>query len=425
MVNDAESGRMMAFTYRQEELFCDDLALAEIARQIETPFYLYSASALRRNFLAFRDAFSQLDATICFAVKACSNLAILRLLGSLGAGADTVSEGEVRRALLAGIAPEKIIFSGVGKNRAEIAFALEAGVGQLNVESIEELEIINEIAATRAQKAAVSFRLNPDVDAGTHEKISTGRKADKFGIPWSQARDACRVARERRHLELQGLACHIGSQITELKPFEKAFAKITELSTELVNAGIPLRRIDLGGGLGVRYENQRPPSPADYAAVVRRCLRGLNLKLFLEPGRAIAASAGALISRVTLLKQSEKRNFLILDAGMNDLIRPAMYDAYHEIIALRRAAASQSYEVVGPICESSDIFGSNRQLPPMSPGDLVAILDAGAYGASMSSNYNTRPLPAEILVDGNRMEVIRNRQTFEEIIAGERPLETR
>jgi diaminopimelate decarboxylase len=411
----------MSFTYPNNQLFCDGVAVTKIAAQIGTPFYVYSADALRANFDAYKTAFSGLDVTICFAVKSCSNIAILKLLQTRGAGADTVSGGEIRRALLAGIAPEKIIFSGVGKTREEIAFALEAGIGQLNVESPEEIEMINQIATTQKVQARISVRVNPDVHAGTHDKISTGRKSDKFGVPWAEVRETYAKARSLSHLELQGVACHIGSQITDLIPFRDAFTKVTELARELLADGFPLQRIDLGGGLGIQYkDDETPVSVTDYAEAVIQYVRPLGLKLFLEPGRSISASSGALISKVQFIKDTEEKSFLVLDAGMNDLARPAIYDAYHEIIPVRQGDLEESYDVVGPVCESSDIFGTNRRLPKLQSGDLVAILNAGAYGAAMSSNYNTRALAPEVLVDGNAFKMIRERQTFEQIVALER-----
>ena len=410
----------MSFTYRNKQLLCDGVSVAAIAAQIGTPFYLYSASVLRKNFEAYKTAFGHADVTICFAVKSCSNIAILKVLQGQGAGADTVSGGEIRRALLAGIDPNKIIFSGVGKTSDEIALALEAGVGQLNVESPQEMEMINEIAAARTSRARISVRVNPDVDAGTHEKISTGRKSDKFGVPCSEVRETYEKARALSHLEVQGVACHIGSQITDLIPFCDAFAKVTELARELIADGFPLQRIDLGGGLGIQYKDETPVTVTDYAEAVMQHVRPLGLALFLEPGRSISASAGALISKVQLIKHSDEKSFAVLDAGMNDLARPAIYGAYHEIIPVQQGALEERYDVVGPVCESSDVFGTNRRLPQMKSGDLVAILDAGAYGAAMSSNYNTRGLLPEILVEGKQFRVIRERQSFEAIIGLER-----
>ena len=410
----------MSFTYRNKQLVCERLAVAEIAAHVGTPFYLYSTAKLLENFNAFVTSFAAADATICFAVKSCSNIAVLKLLNTVGAGADTVSGGEIRRALRAGIAPTRIIFSGLGKTREEIAFALESGIGQLNVESKEELEIIDRVAALRSIKARVSVRVNPDVDAGTHDKIATGRKADKFGIPLTEAWDACQRARTLSHLEVEGVACHIGSQITDSKPFDDAFAKVANLARELQADGFALKRIDVGGGLGIRYKDESTVGIPDYAALVMSHARPLGLRLFLEPGRSISASAGALISEAQFIKQTEGKSFVVLDAGMNDLARPAIYGAYHEIVPARQRDGHESYDFVGPVCESSDIFGSNRRVSKLESGDLVAILNAGAYGAAMSSNYNTRPLPPEVLVDDNQFKTIRERQSFDEIVALER-----
>ncbi|HEX4665725.1 MAG TPA: diaminopimelate decarboxylase [Chthoniobacterales bacterium] len=407
----------MSFTYRNQELVCEGVAVGEIAARIGTPFYLYSARQLRENFGAYERAFAGANATICFAVKSCSNIAILKLLEAAGAGADTVSEGEIRRALLAGIAPENIIFSGVGKTKGEIAFALESGIGQLNVESPEELEMIEEIAAARKVEAKISVRVNPDVDAGTHEKISTGRKSDKFGVPWREASATYARARSLSHLAVDGVACHIGSQITERAPFQHAFVRVVELVRELQADGFALRRIDLGGGVGIRYQDETPIAVSDYAQLVLEYVRPLGLRLFLEPGRSISASAGTLISEVQFIKHTGEKSFAVLDAGMNDLARPAIYGAYHEIVPVREGAPNERYDVVGPVCESSDIFGTNRQLPKLAAGDLVAILNAGAYGAAMSSNYNTRGLPPEVLVEGDQFTIIRKRQSFGDIIA--------
>jgi diaminopimelate decarboxylase len=410
----------MSFSYQAQRLACDGVPVAEIAAQIGTPFYLYSAHQLSQNFAAYENAFAETEASICFAVKACSNITILKLLRAKGAGADTVSGGEIQRALLAGIVPEKVIFSGVGKTREEISFALDSRIGQLNVESLAELDIINEIAAAKRTTARISLRVNPDVGAGTHEKISTGRRSDKFGIPWHEVRGAYEKARSFSHLKVEGIACHIGSQITQLGPFEDAFSKVTALARDLQKDGFSLQRMDLGGGLGVRYKDESPPSISDYAAVVLKFVRPLQLQLFLEPGRSLSASAGALVSAVQFVKHAEGKSFAVLDAGMNDLARPALYDAYHEIISVCEADPTQAYDVVGPICETSDVFGTNRLLPKLEPGDLVAILNAGAYGAAMSSNYNTRCLPPEILVEDDEWKIIRERQSFADIIAREK-----
>jgi len=410
----------MSFAYRNQQLICDGLSVAEIAAQVGTPFYLYSANELLENFAAYERAFAEADATICFAVKACSNIAILKLLAAVGAGADTVSGGEIRRALLAGINPAKVIFSGVGKTEVEISFALESGIGQFNVESVEELEMINQIAVASDVKAPISVRVNPDVDAGTHEKISTGRKSDKFGVPWQEAMATYEKAGTLSSLRVEGIAGHIGSQITQTRPFEEAFTKIAELARNLLSKGFRLQRVDLGGGLGIRYKDEAPLSVSDYARVAMKHIRPLGLKLFLEPGRSIAASAGGLIAKVQLIKRGAGKSFVVLDTGMNDLVRPAIYGAYHEIVPVRESGPVETYDVVGPVCESSDVFGTQRLLPKLIAGDLVAILNAGAYGATMSSNYNSRCLLPEVLVEDGKARVIRERQSFEGIIALER-----
>jgi diaminopimelate decarboxylase len=350
----------MSFTYQDKQLVCERVAVAEIAAQVGTPFYLYSTAKLLENFNAFLTSFAAAGATICFAVKSCSNIAILKLLNAAGAGADTVSGGEIRRALRAGVAPEKIIFSGLGKTREEIAFALESGIGQLNVESTEELEIIDRIAAGRSIKARVSVRVNPDVDAGTHDKISTGRKADKFGIPWTEAWDACQRGRTLSHLKVEGVACHIGSQITDSKPFSDAFAKVANLARELQADGFALKRIDLGGGLGITYKDENPIGISDYAALVINHVRALGLQLFLEPGRSVSASAGALISEVQFIKQIQGRSFAVLDAGMNDLARPAIYGSYHEIVPVRQRDGMNLTTSSGRSASRRTFWGNRR-----------------------------------------------------------------
>jgi diaminopimelate decarboxylase len=410
----------MSFAYRDQQLTCDGLNVAEIATQADTPFYLYSTQELLQNFAAYELAFAGTDAAICFAVKACSNIAILKLLAAAGAGADTVSGGEIRRALFAGISPEKVIFSGVGKSEADIHLALESQIGQFNAESVEELEMLNQLASDRRVTAPISIRVNPDVDAGTHEKISTGRKSDKFGVPWQEIAAAYEKAKRLSHLRIEGIACHLGSQITQAEPFERSFARVAELARDLLSKGLKLQRIDLGGGLGLRYRDEIPLSVSNYAGIAMKHVRSLGLKLFLEPGRSIAASAGALIARVQLIKRGAEKSFVVLDAGMNDLARPAIYGAYHEIVSVREGEPAKSYDVVGPVCESSDVFGTQRLLPKLMAGDLVAILNAGAYGATMSSTYNSRPLLPEVLVEHGNFRVIRERQSFEEVIASER-----
>jgi diaminopimelate decarboxylase len=408
----------MSFNYKNDKLHCENVAIENLAKDFGTPFYLYSSEKFKDNFLGIKNSLKQ-DVTVCFAIKSCSNIAILKYLASLGAGADTVSEGEVRRALIAGISPEKIIFSGVGKTKEEIAFALENKIGQLNAESIEELDIINQVAKEKNLKAKISIRVNPDVDAVTHEKITTGRKHDKFGIPWEEVVGIYQKAREFSNIEIEGLATHIGSQITSIEPYKKAFTKIAEMAQNLKNLGFNLKRVDLGGGIGIKYKDENVISIAEYADTIEKLFTPLGLKIFIEPGRTISADAGTLISEVQYIKHAGGRKFLIIDAGMNDLARPAVYGAYHEIIAVNKNSQIETYDVVGPVCESSDIFGRERKIDKLNNGDLVAIMQAGAYGTVMSSNYNSRGLLPEILVSGDDVNLIRKRQTFEEIISHE------
>jgi diaminopimelate decarboxylase len=409
------------------ELACEDVPLSRIAEAVGTPVYVYSSATLERHFTVFRDAFAahpQLGAPlIAYALKANANIAVVRTLARLGAGADTVSEGEIRRALIAGVPAERIVFSGVGKTAAELAFALDAGVAEINVESESEMDLLARVAADMGVRAAMAIRVNPEVGAGGHDKISTGHAASKFGVSFSEAARLYAKASNTAALMPVGVACHIGSQITDLAPLRDAFVKMRGLVEQLRAEGLTVERLDLGGGLGVPYFNQPdPPSPADYAAMVAEVIRGLNVQLAFEPGRAIAANAGVLLARVLHAhERPEGRRFLVLDAAMNDLIRPAMYDAYHDIRPLRpRPGALVAYDVVGPVCETGDTFTRERQLPPLEAGDLVAFMTAGAYGAAMASEYNSRPLVPEVLVKGAEFAVIRQRPTYEEMLRGER-----
>jgi diaminopimelate decarboxylase len=408
------------------ELACEDVPLSAVAQAVDTPVYVYSSATLERHYLVLRDALAGAgrgDPLIAFAVKANSNVAVLKTLARLGAGADVVCEGEVRRALAAGVPPERIVFSGVGKTPAEIAFALEVGVAELNVESEPELKLIDEIARARGVRATVAIRVNPDVEAGGHAKISTGKAENKFGVSFAEAErlyaNACNMAGVRP----VGVACHIGSQITDLAPMEAAFGKMRGLVERLRAEGLPIERLDLGGGLGVPYFNQpEPPGPQEYAAMIRRVTDGLDVQLAFEPGRMIAANAGVLLARVLHIhERPEGRRFLVLDAAMNDLLRPAMYDAFHDIRPVKpRDGQPLVYDVVGPVCETGDTFTRDRLLPPMQPGDLVAFMSAGAYGSSMASEYNSRPLVPEVLVKGDRWSVVRPRPTYEEMLGRER-----
>ena len=414
---------MNHFDYREGQLYAEAVAIGHIADQVGTPFYCYSTAALTHHFTVLQQSLAGCDATICFAVKANSNIAVIRTLGLLGAGADVVSEGELRRALAAGIPPERIVFSGVGKTRSELAMALDLGILQINVESVPELFLLNAIALQRGQKAVIGLRVNPDIDANTHAKITTGRKENKFGIDWTQALDVLCQADSLPGIRLVGIGMHIGSQLTELAPFAQAFARLRDLVLQLRVMGIAIERLDVGGGLGVPYDhsdNELPPHPADYGALVRESLGDLGCALVLEPGRLLAANAGLLISQILFIKQGCSRNFVICDAAMNDLLRPAMYDAHHDIRPVLQPAADASaapFDVVGPVCESSDTFARQRRLPPLAEGDLIAFGTAGAYGATMASTYNSRPLVPEVLVKGERFAVVRARPSYEQMFS--------
>lgn len=418
---------MNHFELRDGELFCEDVPLAAIAEAVGTPVYVYSTATFERHYTVLRDALEAegvRDPLIAFAVKANSNLAVLRTLAQLGAGADTVSEGEIRRALAAGVPPERIVFSGVGKTRSEIAFALSMGVCEINVESEPEMIAIAQVAESLGRRATIAFRVNPDVAAGGHAKIATGKSENKFGVSFAEAERLYANAANNAWLKPVGVACHIGSQITDLAPMAEAFSKMAGLVRRLKGDGLEVERLDLGGGLGVPYFNQpEPPSPADYAKVVAEATRGLEVKLAFEPGRVIAANAGVLLAKVLHIhERPEGRRFLVLDAAMNDLLRPAMYDAYHDIRAVSpRDGSAQPYDVVGPVCETGDTFTRDRELPPFEAGDLVAFMSAGAYGASMASEYNSRPLAPEVLVKGGEFAVVRPRPTYEEMLARETP----
>lgn len=413
------------FLYRNGELHAEDVALREIAAHVGTPFYCYSTATLTRHFRLFQEALQGMDHLVCFAIKSLSNQAILRTLGDLGAGMDVVSGGEYRRALAAGVPGERIVFSGVGKTRGEMSFALEHGIRQFNVESAEELLVLSEVAQAMGKQAPITLRVNPDVDAKTHEKIATGRKEDKFGVPISRAREIYAQAATLPGIEVVGIDVHIGSQLTELSPFEAAFEKVAELTRSLRADGHSIRRLDLGGGLGIPYtrSNETPPLPMDYGALIRRVFGDMDVEIEIEPGRLIAGNAGVLVASVIYLKQGEGRDFLILDAAMNDLIRPAMYGAHHDIVPVTEphaATATRAVDIVGPVCESGDTFAKAREMPLLASGDLVAFRSAGAYGAVMASEYNTRPLIPEVLVKGDQYAVIRPRPSFDEVLNRDR-----
>lgn len=397
--------------------------ISKIAAEVGTPFYLYSEQKLRDNFKSFADAVKPLKkATVCFAVKSNFNPTILKILAGMGAGADIVSGGELELALQAGVPADKIVFSGVGKTRAELTAAITAGIKQINAESESEIRLINEIAIGLNKTAAVGIRVNPDVDARTHEKITTGKKENKFGIDWNDARRLFLSAEQFKGLSLHGIEVHVGSQILELSPFREAFVKTKKMLNDLKEHGVSIQTVDVGGGLGVAYKtDESAPSPADYIAVLQDVLGDFDGEFVFEPGRCISGDAGVLVASVVRVKQTGDKRFAVLDAGMSDLVRPAMYDAYHNIEAVKGGEASEHYDVVGPICESADIFGKDRMLPELNEGDLIAIETAGAYGAAMASNYNGRPLIAEVLTDNDRYAVIRRRQTVAEMTALCRP----
>ncbi len=414
---------MTAFCYRNGVLHAEEISLSSLAAEVGTPFYCYSTAVLVSNLRAYASAFEGQDVGICYALKANSNTAVVRTLAQHGAGADVVSEGEMRRALAAGVPANRIVFSGIGKTRAEMRAALEAGLYQINVESVPELEALSEVATAMGVTAAIAIRVNPDVDAKTHAKIATGKKENKFGIDWDHARAVYAKAAALPGLDPVGIAVHIGSQLTDLSPFRMAFERVVELLHALRADGIDIRRLDLGGGLGIRYRDETPPDLVEYAGMVRSITGNLGCHVTVEPGRSLVGDAGVLVSKVLYLKQGLERRFLIVDAAMNDLIRPALYDAYHAIIPVTEPAADahlMPVDVVGPVCESGDTFALQRPLPPLASNDLVAFCSAGAYGAVMASTYTTRPLAPEVLVDGDRFAVIRPRPTIEDLLNQER-----
>ncbi len=410
------------FLYRNGQLHAEDVPVARIAAAVGTPFYCYSTATLTRHYRLFDAALAGLPHLVCYAMKANSNQAILTLLASLGAGMDVVSGGEYARARAAGVPGDRIVFSGVGKTAAEMRAALEGGIRQFNVESEPEMVLLDGIARDLGRVAPITVRVNPDVDAMTHEKIATGRKGDKFGVPIARARDIYAQAAEMPGLRIVGIDMHIGSQLTDLAPFETAYAKLADLTRTLRADGHDIVRLDLGGGLGIPYAqgNAAPPLPSDYGAMIRRTLGDLGCEIEIEPGRLIAGNAGILVSSVLYQKAGEDRMFLILDAAMNDLIRPAMYGAHHDIVPVRQPAVGidrAPCDIVGPVCESGDTFARARPMPPVAPGDLVAFRSAGAYGAVMASEYNSRPLVPEVLVQGDQFDVIRARPSYADMLA--------
>jgi diaminopimelate decarboxylase len=412
------------FTYHGAHLYAEGVSLAEIADKVGTPCYVYSRAHIEAQWRAFDRAFGARDHLVCYAVKANSNLAVLNVLARLGSGFDIVSVGELERVLAAGGDPGKVVFSGVGKGEHEMERALEVGIACFNVESEAELERLNEVAGRSGRHALVSLRINPDVDARTHPYISTGLKENKFGIPMHEALAAFHRALGMPHLRVIGVDCHIGSQLTELAPFADAVERVAALLDALTTGGLSLHHLDLGGGLGIRYRDEQPPSPADYVAMLLKKLdvhadKHRHLRIVIEPGRAIVGNAGVLLTRVQYLKHNEAKNFAIVDAAMNDLMRPSLYDAWQDIVPVaKRDAAVENYDVVGPVCETGDFLGHDRALS-LQAGDLLAVCSAGAYGSSMSSNYNTRPRAAEVMVDGGKFHVVRRRETIEDLLLPE------
>ena len=407
------------FQYKNEQLYVEDLPVKQLAEEFGTPLYIYSRATLERHWHAFDSALGKHPHLICYAVKANSNIGILNVMAKLGSGFDIVSQGELERVLAAGGEASKVVFSGVAKSRAEIMRALEVGIRCFNVESVAELHHINQIAGEMGKVAPISLRVNPDVDAHTHPYISTGLKENKFGVSVDEAREVYKLAATLPHVKITGMDCHIGSQLTELQPFLDATDRLIRLMEQLKEDGIKLKHLDLGGGLGVTYTNETPPHPSDYATALLNKLKNYeDLEIILEPGRAIAANAGILVAKVQYLKSNESRNFAITDTGMNDMIRPALYEAYMNIIEIDRTLGREKaiYDVVGPVCETSDFLGKQRELA-IAEGDYIAQRSAGAYGASMSSNYNSRPRTAEVLVDGDKAHLIRRRENLSELWA--------
>ncbi len=413
---------MHHFSYKNGELHAEGVPLKRIAEAVGTPFYCYSTATIERHYRVFKESFPSTRTLVAYSVKSNSNLSVIRTLAQCGAGADIVSEGELRRALAAGVPADKIVFSGVGKTAAEMAAALDAGIYQFNVESEPELLVLNEVATSKNTSAPITLRVNPNVDAKTHDKITTGKSENKFGIPWAEARRVYREAGSLPGIKIVGVDVHIGSQITELTPFKEAFSRAVDMAVLLRADGHAVERLDLGGGLGIPYAQTNenlPPTPREYGAMIENLTGGLDLELIFEPGRMIVGNAGCLVSKVIYVKQGAGRRFLILDSAMNDLIRPALYDAFHDIVPVdepSHGATILPFDVVGPVCETGDTFAQDRYLPDIKPGALVGIMSAGAYGAVQASEYNTRPLIPEVLVKDDQMAVVRKRPTIDEIL---------
>jgi diaminopimelate decarboxylase len=410
---------MHFFEYDRGRLHCEGVSLEQVAREVGTPVYVYSEAAMRQQMQLFSDSFQQVPHLICYAVKANSNLSVIRRLAEWGAGFEVVSGGELFRVLRAGGSGNKVVFDGPGKTVDEIRYALEADILFFNVESAAEAELIVESARATGKRARVSLRTNPDVDPGTHPYISTGMREHKFGIALEEAYELYRKLRNRPEVEIVGVTCHIGSQITQLEPYQEAIASLREFVARLRNEGILLRYVDFGGGLGIAYDSEQPPSVSCYAELVIAATKDLGLTLVLEPGRVIVGNAGTLVTRVTFIKDQGTKRFVIVDAGMNDLMRPALYGSHHQVWSVTQKASTRTADLVGPICESSDFITRNRELPAFEPGDLAAVMSAGAYGFSLSSNYNSRPRVPEVLVSGDKYEIIRRRETYEDLIRHE------
>jgi len=412
---------MHFFEYKNHQLQCEGIPIREIAEKVGTPFYLYSYHTLVRHFTVFDDAFKGIPHIICYSAKANSNLALLRLFINLGGGVDVVSGGELYRALRGGAAPHKIVFSGVGKREDEIEYGMKTGILMFNVESSQELQVINEVAGRIGKKAPIAIRVNPDIDPKTHPYISTGLKQNKFGIDVLRAPMAYRLASQLPNLKIVGIDCHIGSQLVEVEPIIEALRKLKELVENLRKKGMEIQYLDLGGGLGITYEDEEPPHPIEYASTILEEIRGFGCTLILEPGRVIVGNAGVLVSKVLYTKENEEKRFVIVDAGMNDLVRPSYYGSYHQILPVKEETREEIVaDVVGPLCESSDFLAKGRKIPNLLSGELIAIMSAGAYGFSMSTNYNSRPRVAEVLVRDDQMFVIRQREGYEDLIRGEK-----
>ena len=411
---------MHHFQYRQNELYCEDIPVRQIAKEVGTPFFLYSHATLVRHFQAFDKAFDGADRLICYSAKANANMAILRLLNQLGSGLDIVSGGELYRGLKAGISPDKIVYSGVGKRIDEIDLALQTGILMFNIESLEELELIDKRAGELGTQAPIAIRVNPDVDPKTHPYISTGLRKNKFGIDTASAIEAYRTAQKLKYVSIIGIDCHIGSQITDVQPFKDALESLKELIKELTSMGITIKYLDMGGGLGITYDSEAPPAPEEYAQAIVSSLGDLPVTLILEPGRVIVGNAGILVTRTLYCKSGLAKNFVIVDAGMNDLLRPTLYDAYHAIQpVMLTSEQTLTVDVVGPICETGDFLAQDRELPEVNHSDLLAVMSTGAYGFTMSSNYCSRLRVAEVMVNGDRFDIVRNRQDYIDLIAGE------